>query len=176
MARAAEYLKPPKKGRGKKKALIHLATRSEIRHAFAVYNQLFLQDREGEVDMMDEVTGLALFDRRTGDLGVEDYREMKTDAILGRLGLQEERVPWFEPEYSLLWHQLVGELAFLERIFTPNQAKDAGKILLCDDVGLGKTIQCIALVCMLAHIRTLQQEGRSLAAVPCIGEALDSAS
>ncbi|KDQ05771.1 hypothetical protein BOTBODRAFT_49708 [Botryobasidium botryosum FD-172 SS1] len=170
----AEYLKPPKKGGGKEKALIHLATRSEIRHAFAVYNQLFLQDKEGEVDMMEEVAGLALFDRQTGDLGVGDYREMKRDVILGRLGLRKERVPWFKEEHSLLWHQLVGELAFLERIFTPDQARDAGKILLCDDVGLGKTIQCIALVSMLAHIRTLQQEGRSLAAVPCVGRPLSS--
>lgn len=53
---------------------------------------------------------------------------------------------------ALRWHQYIGVLAMLNRCF-------AGEpIMLFDEVGVGKTIQVIALICLLIHFHECFKE------------------
>jgi SNF2 family DNA or RNA helicase len=103
--------------------------------------------------------------------GVEHLQEKTPAELYKMLGLERHAIPFFrsgqvterdasqelgEQEtsatttegHSLQWHQLVGVVKMLDR------AKKSEPVLLMDDVGLGKTVQVIALFSMLAYYRT----------------------
>lgn len=111
--------------------------------------------------------------------GVEDLQHLEEDQIWDMLGLTRERaIPYFnvmvDPENTrdswdpanaaffansanlkelrLQWHQLIGVLKMLLLAF------DGDPTLMMDDVGLGKTIQAVALICMLAYFRRFYAE------------------
>ncbi|KAH9912109.1 P-loop containing nucleoside triphosphate hydrolase protein [Epithele typhae] len=56
---------------------------------------------------------------------------------------QLKKVPDRVQPLTLLWHQYGGVISILDRLFRGNPA------MLCDDVGLGKTIQAVATMCYL---------------------------
>lgn len=102
---------------------------------------------------------------------------MKTPAELYELlGLERHNIPFFKEEVaavqdfsgrlggleasvraeesSLRWHQLVGVVRALER------GTKSEPVLLMDTVGLGNTVQVIAIFAMLAYYRQYYKENR----------------
>jgi hypothetical protein len=68
----------------------------------------------------------------------------------------------FEP-LRLQWHQLAGVHAALRRILTTDdQPPHVCGILFADDVGIGKTIQSVALVAFIAGLSLRHSRGLSL--------------
>lgn len=53
--------------------------------------------------------------------------------------------------FSLRWHQLTGVHAVLRRLFTKEPTPGDLGMLIADDVGLGKTLQCLAIVATLTE-------------------------
>lgn len=105
--------------------------------------------------------------------GTEDLNGRSMEELWQDLGLSEQRLPFFNikqdptgvrdpwnavdqewyaiPTNGVLfgphWHQLVGILRMLERFFKGDST------LLMDEVGLGKTIQVVGLIVMVAYFR-----------------------
>ena len=64
----------------------------------------------------------------------------------------EAEAAWFADKANLVpleprWHQLVGILKMLHLAF------DGKPVLLVDEVGVGKTMQVVGVIAMLAHYR-----------------------
>ena len=110
--------------------------------------------------------------------GVEHLQTKTEDELYEMLGFEDKKIPFLaseidiEPDVApdaasnedaddiapvtqaaekqpmaLKWHQLVGVVKMVERALTSNP------ILLMDDVGLGKTLQVIALFAVMAYYR-----------------------
>ncbi|KAG2738555.1 hypothetical protein P692DRAFT_201730973 [Suillus brevipes Sb2] len=103
--------------------------------------------------------------------GVEEFQNMSEEDLWTILGIPEQRLPFFnalQDPYGnhdpwtdkgeewlkgsgepllLRWHQLVGVAKMVQNAFSGTP------ILLMDEVGLGKTIQIIALIAILAFYR-----------------------
>lgn len=101
--------------------------------------------------------------------GVEHLKDKTPAELYQLLGLDKHSIPFFKEEAveqdvsgdlgeletsatttegtSLRWHQLVGTVRALERATTSEP------VLLMDGVGLGKTVQVIAIFAMLAYYR-----------------------
>ena len=104
--------------------------------------------------------------------GVEHLHGKTPGDLYRYMGLKEQTIPYFRKKihsesesklsnklgeletstmstegFTLKWHQLVGVFRMLER------GKASEPILLMDDVGLGKTVQVLALFAMLAYYR-----------------------
>jgi hypothetical protein len=108
----------------------------------------------------------------SGDIGVDRFRGWSTSQVWASLGLPAAtQFPFGEPgtvqEHSLdaaarrkiipRWHQVTGVHAILDGAFTKQLGEGARPALLCDDVGLGKTLQIIGVVSVLAHM--CEQQG-----------------
>ncbi|KAG8710920.1 hypothetical protein FRC09_020876 [Ceratobasidium sp. 395] len=106
------------------------------------------------------------------DIGVDETKNWSAEEIWTRLGLHgKTQFPFAEPgragdetlgvrarsRAEPQWHQLVGVYTMLKRCWTESKAERPVPTLLCDDVGLGKTFQIIALFSMLEHIYEQQQ-------------------
>ena len=105
--------------------------------------------------------------------GIEEFKNISTDVLWAMLGRPDKDLPWFNTHHdpdgihnrwesrddewfanpkNLVplvprWHQLVGILRMLQLAF-------AGKpILLMDEVGVGKTLQVVGTITMLAYFR-----------------------
>ena len=127
-----------------------------------------------------EMPGMPEYDPdREGDVkwneGVEEFADRSMAELWGFLGVT--RLPFFNEWFDLLnsedgwsdaetaariqqsgeplrprWHQLVGIIKMLTNVF-------AGKpVLLMDDVGIGKTMQVVGLIAMLAYYREYHDE------------------
>lgn len=104
--------------------------------------------------------------------GVEEYQSMSTDGLWERLGVPGKTIPFFNPSIdietnkdpwlaenkqffkssgvqplTMRWHQLVGLLKMVERTF------EGKPVVLMDEVGMGKTMQVVALMCVLEFYR-----------------------
>jgi SNF2 family DNA or RNA helicase len=103
--------------------------------------------------------------------GVEHLKKKTPEELYQMLGLEKASIPFFKEKsvgaeqevsgelgevetsatttegFSLRWHQLAGLVRMLER------ARTSQPVLLMDDVGLGKTVQVLALFAMLAYYR-----------------------
>ena len=106
--------------------------------------------------------------------GTEQLATMSEDDIYGHLGLSDigKKIPgfndtedpdgvidpWLDPGWftnsknktsplTLRWHQLVGIFKMLINVF------ESKPVLLMDEVGLGKTIQIMGLICMINYFR-----------------------
>ncbi|KZP14423.1 hypothetical protein FIBSPDRAFT_751821, partial [Athelia psychrophila] len=104
--------------------------------------------------------------------GTEDFQSTTREDIAVALGLVNGEIPnfnafldprgektywddpgWFaDPAHAKLpcsprWHQLVGLLAMIHRAF------DGKNVLLMDEVGLGKTMQIVGVIAILAFFR-----------------------
>lgn len=68
---------------------------------------------------------------------------------------------------KLLWHQLCGVAAIIDRIWTAEETPNVHGILLADDVGVGKTAQVMACIAFIQFV--FQLEVRQQARPPIIG-------
>jgi TATA-binding protein-associated factor len=127
-----------------------------------------------------------------GDLGVEIEARINPDILANRLGFLKGRIPhqfnphrhrkgltaWDSPELFvdddsplpdsltpifLHWHQLVGVHSIVRNSFTKKPSSDhCTGTLICDEVGLGKTAQAIAMIAFMNQVVLLQQGGQPL--------------
>lgn len=74
------------------------------------------------------------------------FRQGNVREVSGELGEMETSATTTEGT-SLRWHQLVGVVRILERSIKSEP------VLLMDDVGLGKTVEVLALFAMLTYYR-----------------------
>jgi hypothetical protein len=66
--------------------------------------------------------------------------------------------PDVEP-MELLWHQLCGVAAIVDKIWTENEEHNVPGILLADAVGLGKTVQIMATIAVLIQVWMAERQG-----------------
>jgi hypothetical protein len=65
-----------------------------------------------------------------------------------------------KPKAEPRWHQVIGVHAILEGAFTTQLRECSRPTVLCDDVGLGKTLQIIGIFSMLSHLYEQQLLGK----------------
>ncbi|KAG8772171.1 hypothetical protein FRC12_003219 [Ceratobasidium sp. 428] len=99
-----------------------------------------------------------------GDIGVGEYVGKSVQDLFADLGLPgashfpfANRVGPTKKPIAPLRHQVVGVSAILKRAFTRKAGEPALPTMLCDDVGLGKTVQILGVIQMIAHLRAQQQ-------------------
>jgi SNF2 family DNA or RNA helicase len=99
------------------------------------------------------------------DIGMDEFRHVPADQLWANLGLPgATRFPFSEPGDATKpgaapkWHQIAGVHAILNGAFTSDLKQSARPTLLCDDVGLGKTLQIIGAISMIAHMREQQEQ------------------
>lgn len=110
---------------------------------------------EVNVDLLDGVKGC--------DIGVADYANKSLDEMFRLLGLKTTRkIPFTSDELKVQWHQMVAIAIHIKGMFTKKLGEGAQPRLLCDEVGLGKTVEVIGTLCMLVHLIELQQRGLPL--------------
>ncbi|KAB5587686.1 hypothetical protein CTheo_8873 [Ceratobasidium theobromae] len=107
------------------------------------------------------------------DVGMDELKGMSTEhlwASLGLLGVTS--FPFAEPggPYKAgahpKWHQIAGSLAILRGAFTTKLGEPARPTMLCDDVGLGKTLQIIGVISIIAHMHEHQEQRSDKKFVP----------
>ncbi|KAG8711489.1 hypothetical protein FRC08_015832 [Ceratobasidium sp. 394] len=101
------------------------------------------------------------------DIGMDELASLTPEELWTSLGLPgASQFPFAEPGGPTKqparprWHQVAGVLAILKRAFTGELGQSACPTMLCDDVGLGKTLQIIGTISTIAHMRE-QQERRA---------------
>jgi hypothetical protein len=147
-----------------------VASDDEMAAAFEYYVEHYCRDLtfdlEAPLPPSTEATPLDLVENG-GDIGVDRFRGWSTPQVWASLGLPAAtQFPFGEPgmgqEQPLdaaprrkvvpKWHQVTGVHAMLEGAFTKQVGEHARPALLCDDVGLGKTLQIIGTISVLAHM------------------------
>ncbi|KAG9120196.1 hypothetical protein FRC07_004399 [Ceratobasidium sp. 392] len=132
-------------------------------------------------------TALVDLTEASGDLGVDHLKDWPVPRVWAFLGLPNStRFPFAHPnpadpsaddsepprDMDPKWHQAVGVLAMLEGACTKNLGDPPRPTMLCDDVGLGKTLQLIGLISMVAHLyeQQRQEANRRMAEPPFMRE------
>jgi hypothetical protein len=113
------------------------------------------------------------------DLGVQDFLGTSVPDLVKMVGLPTGATmfPFAEPgrsaslegeEHVLAksqivpeWHQWVGTLCLVRSWFTTELGEKPLPSMLCDEVGLGKTIQLVGSICILVHY------------IECMNQSLD---
>jgi hypothetical protein len=62
-------------------------------------------------------------------------------------------------ELRLLWHQLCGIAAIVDRVWTGEETPGVHGVLLADDVGVGKTAQVMGVIAFLQLVFKLEEQG-----------------
>ncbi|KAF8670336.1 SNF2 family N-terminal domain [Rhizoctonia solani] len=107
------------------------------------------------------------------DIGVSHLKFLSTEVLWAQLGLPGvDQFLFAEPGSGesaknmallaktcvvLFWHQVVGTLRILEGTFTQRVGNCAQPTLLCNNVGLGKTVQIIGVISMIQHYYKQQE-------------------
>ncbi|KAG9101257.1 hypothetical protein FS749_008706 [Ceratobasidium sp. UAMH 11750] len=157
----------------KAKRNMALATEEDMHRAYEAYIELHFPTDE---DAIAEIThrleeasatkgevSLNLVEGVTDeDLGVAEFAHVPSQEILSLLGLaQGKSLPFASDKMEMKWHQLVGIAAMIKAMFTPMLAMPPRPTLLCDDVGLGKTVQIIGTISMLVHLIEIEQPSKT---------------
>ncbi|KAG9098557.1 hypothetical protein FRC06_006228 [Ceratobasidium sp. 370] len=107
------------------------------------------------------------------DIGMEEFRGVPPAQLWASLGLPgATQFPFAEqgsPTKAAArpkWHQVAGVLAILKGAFTAKLGRPARPTMLCDDVGLGKTLQIIGAISMIAHMHEQQKQQPANSVVP----------
>jgi hypothetical protein len=157
-----------------------MASEEEMRNAYEHYVRLQFPPDEGQEDTAEAVframeesllpstDSLVEVDLRgTGeDLGVAEFSNIQTEELRKLMGLATDQFPYGEPgsdgkpKVVPRWHQLVGTAAMLKAMYTKELGDAPSPSLLCDDVGLGKTIELVGTISMLTHLIELQDKKR----------------
>ena len=153
-------------------ALQQLASEADVRFIAAVIQDAIEQYEGRDHTIIPEISFDALPDDNWCS-GVETFMELTTEQLWLMLGLANQKLPnfnadhdsenihdrwdkseaaWFADKANLVpleprWHQLVGILKMLHLAF------DGKPVLLMDEVGVGKTMQVVGLIAMLAYYR-----------------------
>ncbi|KAG9077572.1 hypothetical protein FRC06_008830, partial [Ceratobasidium sp. 370] len=153
----------------KAKRRMTLATEEDMHRAYEAYIELHFPTDEDviaeithrleEVSAAPEEVALDLVEGVADeDLGVAEFSNMPNQELLRMLGLtQAKRLPFASDRMEMKWHQLVGVAAMTKAMFTPTLAMPPRPTLLCDDVGLGKTVQIIGTISTLVHLIEIEQ-------------------
>lgn len=176
-----------------------MASADEIETVWSLYVQYFENagddHEDAEVVIPAAVQGAEAF-RDLRDLGVGRFARKSPIELETLLGWPGSRPPIFaeyrsrtgrnewdeskafsmsDPDVEplkLLWHQMCGVTAIVEKIWTKDEASVPG-ILLADAVGLGKTAQIMAVIAMIIQVWMAEKqgkEGRQEIRPPVIGE------
>ena len=153
-------------------ALRELAREADIRLVAASIQDAIQQYEGREHTDIPDISFDALPDPKWTS-GVEDFSHFNMQQLWDMLGLAVPKLPnfntdhdsesihdrwdkseaaWFADKANLVpleprWHQLVGILKMLHLAF------DGKPVLLMDEVGVGKTMQVVGLIAMLAYYR-----------------------
>lgn len=99
------------------------------------------------------------------DIGMARFGAMTTEELWAKLGLPgAANFPFAalgddtRPATVPRWHQIIGALVIISHAFTEEEGEPALPTLICDDVGLGKTLQIVVAVCMITHLREQQEQ------------------
>ncbi|KAG8736462.1 hypothetical protein FRC10_009304 [Ceratobasidium sp. 414] len=163
-----------------------LCSQSELDAAYEHYLELHFRG-PGTLDLPFDIQNLG--DPESGQLlladigsgeGVVDMLGLKAPELVRLAGLPPDSVsfPLAEPgtihtgpdaEESVPkpamvpdWHQWVGALAMVRAWFTTELGEPAKPLLLCDEVGLGKTLQMVMTMALLVHLIENQMRGSPL--------------
>ncbi|KAG2045912.1 hypothetical protein BDR06DRAFT_900013 [Suillus hirtellus] len=151
-------------------ALGKLATEAEVKELDAIINATLDTMTSGDEVHLEFEEKIPLTDWRSG---VEEYAECSMDDLWQQLGLQQSKqlpffqtrtdpngaiLPWSEEGQAWLddpsnegqvlaprWHQLVGILRMVDRALLGEP------VMLMDGVGIGKTMQAVGLIAVLAY-------------------------
>ncbi|KAF8500014.1 P-loop containing nucleoside triphosphate hydrolase protein [Hysterangium stoloniferum] len=130
----------------------------------------------------------SLNDIESGDMGMEKEYNLDPNTLAVNIGFTRDNLPhqfisahhvmgknaWDQPELfvtkpnpdylvenRLHWHQIVGVHSMARKIFTPTSDPDhCCGILICDEVGPGKTSLTIAIIAFLNQSISMQQRGQ----------------
>ncbi|KAB5587868.1 ATP-dependent helicase [Ceratobasidium theobromae] len=107
------------------------------------------------------------------DVGMDDFRGMTTENLWVSLGLPGVTQFLFGEPGSVgkaatipKWHQIAGSLTILRGLFMEKLDQHACPTMLCDDVGLGKTLQIIGAIIMISHLHAQQEKHPDKSLVP----------
>lgn len=159
-------------------ALIHLASVEQVQQLQTMLiSQIDMLAPDAEIEQAPFLD-FEDVDEMDWTEGVEELQHVSVDELWARLGFQDHRVPffnqrqdpygihdpwapedrkWFENTdnteiFQPRWHQLVGIYRMVQRAF-------AGEpILLMDEVGLGKTLQVVGMICVLEWYRVFYEQ------------------
>ncbi|KAF8595568.1 hypothetical protein BDV93DRAFT_564271 [Ceratobasidium sp. AG-I] len=133
------------------------------------------QDLLASLEQPSEAYTARLLEHKSGDLGCEKYANVSIEELYRLLGMVGGAVPFGEEggpstkkgepdkkRFVPRWHQLVALAVALEMFFTSSQHEVPLPLMVCDDVGLGKTIEVLLMICALAHSYELQQMKKPL--------------
>ncbi|KEP49107.1 SNF2 family amino-terminal protein [Rhizoctonia solani 123E] len=153
-------------------------TEDVMDRAYAAYVELHFpleQDAIEEVTenlaiamtLEDEVNVDLLGGTQGSDIGVAEYADKSLEEMFRLLGLTATRkIPFTSDELKVQWHQMVAIAVQIKAMFAKKLGGHAQPRLLCDEVGLGKTVEIIGTLCMLVHLIELQQ--RKLPLIPLL--------
>jgi hypothetical protein len=155
-----------------------LATEDDLADLKRIYAEYFAQDDSENEPPLNTKVNIGLGASSKGeDLGMGDESSMNSETIAARLGFLRNSLPhqfnrhrhrmgltsWTNPEdfqdpssanlqrTSLHWHQLAGVHSIIRSTFSPerNMCGHCTGMLVCDEVGLGKTALVIATIAFL---------------------------
>ncbi|GAB1526338.1 hypothetical protein RhiTH_009505 [Rhizoctonia solani] len=153
-------------------------TEAEMQAAYAYYLEEYCHGigslDESELPVLESgIAGLHNLAEGSHDIGVAHLMSFSAKHLWNLLGLPgANQFPFAEPGANNtlnsstsqhktravpFWHQLVGTLKILEGAFTQRTGTCAQPALLCDNVGLGKTVQIIGVISMLEHYYKQQE-------------------
>lgn len=173
-------------------AFKNLATDEELGQLMQLYIEYFESVDDDDympVLSAEPVLDFGMTDVVGGDLGMAVEQKMDPDQLATRLGFLKHRLPlqfnryrhrsltpWDKPELftqshipnsleplNLHWHQHAGLHSIIRNKFTKKASSDhCLGMILCDEVGLGKTGLALALIAFMSQCILVQTEGGTL--------------
>jgi hypothetical protein len=172
-----------------------LATQKDFDDLVEIYYEYFAPGEEDDTPPLDanQPLSFGLGEVAVGDLGMELEANLDPDTLARHLGFRKHRLPlqfmihrhplghnaWENPDsfsspdslmpIALHWHQLAGVHSIICNTFLAKPMVNSGSgMLICDEVGLGKTVLAISMVAFLSQ-SALIHELKPSALPPIIG-------
>ncbi|KAF8523869.1 P-loop containing nucleoside triphosphate hydrolase protein [Hysterangium stoloniferum] len=169
---------------------INMATEKDLEELSHLYERYFStsQDDKNPLLNYERPIRFSLNDIESGDMGMEKEYNLDPNTLAVNIGFTRDNLPhqfistrhvmgknaWDQPELfvtkpnpdylvenRLHWHQIAGVHSIARNIFTPTSDPDhCCGILICDEVGLGKTSLTIAIIAFLNQSISMQQRGQ----------------
>jgi hypothetical protein len=167
-----------------------LCTEAELDEAYAHYLEVCFP-HSGALDVLLDDQDLArdrndhpLLKELATDLGVRDMLQKSIADLVYLAGLPEgftafpfaepgtlgetdtEAGPVSKPAIIPEWHQWVGAVCLVRAWFTAELGERPSATMLCDEVGLGKTLQMVGSISLLIHY--IENQSRQLPLPPVV--------